>query len=471
MAKRHKYKSSFAADSPEFANAEAQIRETLPNSLILIAASRFWIMGYILGLVRVVYSDAVDTQAVTLGPDRLPLLLLNPLYCAKLQAAGEYNMRFVLMHEASHLTAEHLHTRMAGRNPEIWTLATECWINNRVQLMMGSGNSGSKTSRGPMPSIKDVDENGNEVLLEQGVNPKTVYEKYKKDLAGQGVTPVSFDDFLHTDEACYRELCRMAKPPVDMNNSAGCEHGPSDGDGQGNLPMDQEAVDQVVGDMLSHAVKAALAGNENAKNELLDLADHTEGENAVKAMGKLGLEALRGNQIELRKPVDYWAHHVESKMASLLEQAYKPQINHRVSAIDMITGRDPQIVLRGNKPVRRVLICIDTSGSMPDTLLKFFEDKIGREDGVEAEYVTFDVQVHQLNNGGHMVGGGGTDLHQLVEYAESPDTPYDAVVVVTDAFVDAVHPQEPDKWIFLVTPGGSKRLEEQMAEVDFFYLS
>lgn len=446
----------------------------IKNARMLIAASDAVIEGTVLGACRYVPTTAVPTLAVTVGGDGLPLFLYNPDYTLQLLDGGPNGLIFVIVHEGGHLIKRHLQTPMIGRNAEVWQLATETHLNDWVQRQIAakSGDASSrKAARAPMPRIKVTDENGNVTLEEQGVNPEKVYQKYRKDLNDQGKDPVSYDDFIKTDEACYRELMRMAKPPVKMNEKSGCQHQPGEGGSDPHeLPLDEEAIDNIVGEALDHALKSAIAGDERAKRELLELEGRSEGEKAEKMIGRLGLGAFRGEKV-LPKIVDGWKQHVADKMASLLEEDFRPRVNHRVEAVNRIYDLDPQIVFRGDKPLRTGLLIGDTSGSMGTHAIKWFASKCGQEEGLVLDIWAIDTQLYPVKMGTPLQGGGGTNFESVVEYCKSLQDPYDFVLMFTDGYVAPWHPHEPDKWTVLLTPDGNRQLEEQMPEVDFYHLT
>lgn len=442
----------------------------IKNARMIIAAmERGMLESMILGCMRHLPTTAVPTMAVTIGGDGLPLFLYNPHYTLQLHAGSPNGVQFVLVHEAGHILLRHLQTPTRGRNIEVWTLATECRLNDWVQIQLApkvSNSHSSRTARAPLPVIKD--ENG--VLQEQGINPKKIYDSYRDDLKKQGKDFVPYDDFIKTDEACYRELMRMAKPPIHKNKTSGCAHQPGEGGADPHeLPLDEEAVDQIVSDVLDAAVKAA-ANDEGLRQELLDLEGRSEGEKASRMIGRLGLGALRGEAIEMRE-TNAWGYYLQQKMASLLEEDQRLRVNKRLVAIDMYFDRDPTFVYQGDKPLKTGLLLCDTSGSMDTSALTWFTDRAGCEPGLVLDIWAVDTQMYPVKFGEALQGGGGTDFDSVVEYVRAMDQPYDFVVMYTDGYVNPFHPHEPDKWAVLLTPDGNKSLAAQMPEVEFFELS
>ena len=441
----------------------------IKNARMIISASDAFIESMLIGTCRHVPTTAIPTMAVTLGGDGLPLFLYNPHYTLQLHAGSPNGVQFVIVHEGGHLLMRHLVTPMRGRDAEVWTLATECrlndWVQRQVAAKVNDGSNG-RTSRAPLPVIKD--ENGN--LQKQGIDPKEIFDKYRDDLKKQSKDSIPYEDFVKTDEACYRELMRMAKPPINKNKNSGCSHQPGeDGGDPHDLPLDEEAIDQLVSEVLDAAVKAA-GSDERARRELLDLEQRVEGDKASKAIGRLGLGALRGEAIEMRE-TNTWGYYLQQKMASLLEDDERLQVNKRLVALDQHYDRDPSFTYLGDKPVKTGLLLCDTSGSMDTNALKWFTERAGCEPGLVLDIWAVDTQMYPAKYGEPLQGGGGTDFDSVVEFVRAMDQPYDFVVMYTDGYVNPFHPHEPQKWSVLLTPDGNKGLAEQMPEVEFFELS
>lgn len=109
-----------------------------------------------------------------------------------------------------------------------------------------------------------------------------------------------------------------------------------------------------------------------------------------------------------------------------------------------------------------LVIAYDTSGSMPAGVVEWMTELVGRIEGVEAHWLSFDGVVMPFEPGQAVLGGGGTSFQAVVDYVEGrtalDGVPFeeraDAVVVLTDGHAPHVTPAEPDKWIWLITPSG-----------------
>lgn len=407
-------------------------------------------------------TTAVDTMAVMLLADGTAALLYNPYFTVDLGIEGA---RFVLFHESRHLIYRHLYAEPELATDDLFRHACEIGINHDTKVRL---------DRLELPKIPVKDEDGNPVvdakgtpkLVPTGIDPQAEYAKYAKDLKGQGLTPVSYEKFVETDMTCYTELKRMAKPPTPPSLQICLHHGGgSDGmDGGGQVPMDADTAEELVKEALRSLMGQALAGSEAARRELLELADRTEGtsERAAKLWGDMGLGRLRGQTLATRR-VDWWKQWFNDVMASRLIDGERLTYNKKRGALDLMLGNDPILSRRGQEEEKLALIAIDTSGSIPDHVLNYLTQLVGFTDGVQFEWVAFDGVVTPFKPGEKVIGGGGTNFQNVVDYAEGRlsvdgqrlDSHPDVVVMLTDGYAPEVRPAEPDKWIWLITEHGT----------------
>ncbi|QFG27111.1 hypothetical protein F7P10_17195 [Actinomadura sp. WMMB 499] len=380
-------------------------------------------------------TTAVGTAAVVASGDGTCLLLYNPDFFAGIGIEG---VRFVLFHEARHLVQRHLLADPDLRADPVFTLACEVTINHVALARLG----------GALPEI-----GGRPV----GISPRTVYGAYVRDLREQGLDPARYEEWADTDMSVYRELRRMRNPP-----GAGtvCVHVLLD-------VLDGETVAGVGGDVLRSVLIAARRGDRTARDELLDLLRRTEGATATtdRIWGDLGAHALRGRTSATRR-VDWWQRWLVDVLGSKLAEGERLVYPKKRGALLAALGHEPMLARRGPQRVKTLVIALDMSGSMPAGVVEWLSGLVGRIDGVEADWVAFDAGVKPFRPGEPLRGGGGTDFSAVQTYAEDRDEPVDAVVVVTDGHAEPIGPAEPDKWIWLITPGGHEwpeRREPSMA--------
>jgi hypothetical protein len=392
---------------------------------------------------------AIPTAAVVATGDGSCALLYNPFFFDEIGLDG---VKFVLFHEARHLMHRHLYVDDDLASDPVFTLAAEVAINH-VALV--------RLERSSLPRRTSLDDDGNPVTEPVGVDPGQVYQAYHADLREQGLNPLPYGEFVHTDLTVYGELRRMAGlRPIPM---AFCIHlSGAGGDGEG-VPMDPETVEQLGGEVLREVLRAALRGNPAAREELLDLADRTAdaGERLDRMWGSLGLDKLRGQTPRTRR-VDWWQRWLTDVLASKLEDGERLVYPKKHGAVLLALGHEPMLTRRGPQRTKVVLAAFDTSGSMSDAVVQWLTTLVGQTDGVESHWLSFDGQVMPFVPGERVTGGGGTNFQNVVDYAEGRlevngkrlDVEPDAIIMLTDGYAPAVTPTDPDRWIWLITDGG-----------------
>ncbi|MHA6759997.1 DUF2201 family putative metallopeptidase [Streptacidiphilus sp. PAMC 29251] len=377
---------------------------------------------------------AVDTAAVVASGDGTCLLLYNPDFFVALGLGG---VKFVLFHEARHLIQRHLFADPELREDPVFTVATEVTVNHVALHRLG---------RSTLPLL-----DGEPV----GIDPRTIHQLYTADLARQGLDAVPYEEFTDTDHGCYVELKRMAHPPVPVPR---CVHLDP-----GGVPTDPETVAAVASSVLLNVLLAARRGNRTAEQELLDLMRRTEdgSTGAARIWGDLGAGALRGQTVRTRR-VDWWQRWLVDVLASKLREGERLVYPKKRGAILTALGHEPMLARRGPVRDRVLVIAFDTSGSMPDPVVRWLTELVGQIDGVEAHWLSFDARVMPFKPGERVLGGGGTSFQAVADYVEGRTTVDgqlfeerpDAVVMVTDGYAPPVTPADPDRWIWLITEGG-----------------
>ncbi|MEU6306003.1 DUF2201 family putative metallopeptidase [Streptomyces chartreusis] len=392
-------------------------------------------------------TTAVDTAAVAASGDGTCLLLYNPGFFVRLGLDG---VKFVLFHEARHLVHRHLFTDPELREDPVFELACEVSINHVALIRLG---------REQLPLLEG---------RPTGVDPREVYAAYRADLTAHGLEPVAYETFTETDMRVYGELKRMHRPPVPARRL--CVHLQD-----GAVPADQETVDGVASSALLNALLAARRGHAGAERELLELMGRSEEGNprAAKLWGNLGAGALRGETARTRT-VDWWQRWLVDVLGSKLRDGERLVYPKKRGALLAALGQDPMLARRGPVRDKVLVIAYDTSGSMPAHVIDWLTELVGRIDGVEAHWLSFDAVVMPFAAGERVYGGGGTSFHVVADYVEGRtqvngrrlDVVPDAVVVLTDGHAPPITPAEPEKWIWLITEGGSEWPETHNPAMD-----
>ncbi|CAM3157296.1 DUF2201 family putative metallopeptidase [Stackebrandtia soli] len=398
-------------------------------------------------------TTAIPTAAVAATGDGTCMLLYNPDFFV---ALGPEGVKFILYHEARHLIQRHLYVEKELRSDPIFTVATEVTINHVVLTRLG---------RTGLPVHRDADMTDSSEQV--GIDPRTIHGMYVSDLQEQGLEPLAYREFVDTDMSVYAELRRMTNPPIPP---VLCIHMGEDCDGEG-VPLDDETVGRLGADVLAEVMRQARNGNTFAREELLEMADRTEGggDRLRRLWGSLGLAALRGETPATRK-VEWWKRWLIDTLASKLRDGERLVYPKKLGAVMLSLGMEPMLSRRGRERVKVVLIAIDTSGSMPDEVVQWLTTLVGQTDGVETHWLSFDGTVMPFVPGQPVLGGGGTSFQNVVDYAEGRyaidgelfDTRFDAAIMVTDGYAPIVKPRDPDRWIWLITEGGDDWPERQL---------
>lgn len=393
-------------------------------------------------------TTAIDTAAVVASGDGTCLLLFNPGFFVGLGLDG---VKFVLFHEARHLVHRHLFADPELHDDPVFELAAEVSINH-VALV--------RLDRRELPLLDG---------RPTGIDPRTVYEHYRADLTAHGLEPVSYETFTETDLRVYGELKRMHRPPVPERRL--CVH-LADG---APVPADQETVDAVTSSALLNSLLAARRGHAGAERELLDLMDRTQdgSARAARIWGNLGAGMLRGETTRTRT-VHWWQRWLVDVLGSKLRDGERLVYPKKRGALLAALGQDPMLARRGPVRDKVLVIAYDTSGSMPHHVITWLTELVGRIDGVQAHWLSFDAFVMPFAPGERVYGGGGTSFQAVADYVEGrtevngrrfDETP-DAVVMLTDGYAPPITPAEPDKWIWLITEGGDEWPETHTPAMD-----
>ncbi|WP_367319547.1 hypothetical protein [Streptomyces sp. HUAS ZL42] len=382
-------------------------------------------------------TTAVDTAAVVASGDGTCLLLYNPGFFVGLGLDG---VKFVLFHEARHLVHRHLFADPDLRDDPVFELAAEVSINHVAMVRL---------DREELPLLDG---------RPTGVDPRQVYDAYWEDLTTHGLEPVTYETFTETDMRVYGELKRMHSPPVPERRM--CVHLED-----GWVPADQETVDAVTSSALLNSLLAARRGHTGAERELLDLMGRTEdgSARAAKIWGNLGAGMLRGETTRTRT-VHWWQRWLVDVLGSKLRDGERLVYPQKRGALLAALGQDPMLARRGPVREKVLVVAYDTSGSMPQHVITWLTELVGRIDGVEAHWLSFDAVVMPFKPGERVYGGGGTSFQVVADYVEGRtevngrrfDVTPDAVVMLTDGYAPPITPAEPDKWIWLITEGGDE---------------
>lgn len=470
--------------------------DLLLQASMLINAGVSQLGSLVLDICYRAWTTAIPTFAVALASDGFPILMLNPNFAVDLAAPKRTSrgqasqvtpgsgpaqdldpsgLVFVLLHEASHLLFKHLiRTDLAGNSGII---ASEATINYFVHgLLKNSGRPGAwRESTRWLPTYPKARDLGARIppgprkrraRARIGVDPWLVWREYRDALTQAGMVPLPLEDFYASDAECLRQLERLPQPPEGSRSP--CLHtGPgtdealhSTGAGTGSgapagkdppgvdlVVIDQLATDDAIGEVLTRAIALSLRGHADPalRSELLRLAEATP--QAVDRWRDLGLASLKGEPTSTRR-VDWWLQWLHTQLASRLMESDRLVWDRSITW-------ETRLAYVGDDEKFHLLIALDTSGSIPDVVLESFIDLVGTSDAFDAHWICFDHRALPFTPGDPLVGRGGTDFTVIDDYAAELEEPPDAVIVLTDGYAAPLLPREPDRWIWLILPGGN----------------
>lgn len=148
-------------------------------------------------------SEDLPTMAVTIKGDGVVRMIFNPTFTVQLESTA---VEFVLSHEAQHVLLAHLLAGSILNQDEYWTIATEATINYRVKKLF--------------PGLREIPGGG--------VDPKNVYDRYRRKSRELEQSFVSIEELYSTDRDCYAHLKRTQ---TSLRGYTACQLGGGDGQG------------------------------------------------------------------------------------------------------------------------------------------------------------------------------------------------------------------------------------------------
>lgn len=397
------------------------------------------ISSIVVGMCHLVItrSPAIKTFAVKLTGDGNPMLMVNPDF---INLIGADQAVFALTHEAYHLLLVHLYSDPILMKNQNWITAQEAVINYRIM----------KHVKLPLIVIDD------KVAI---VDPDKVYEQYRDAMKKENLSPVSKEQFYETDMGCFAHLEQLPKQ-IQPKNAGNCVHASDNSPGTDEAdkaaPMDPTEVSKFMDKVLSATVQAAKNGRPGAQEEILGWMDASP--EASQTWGDLGAGALRGETTKSAK-TDMWARWTAEAMASRMRDGNKWRYNRKIPF-------NPRVSASGKQPKKYGAVFVDASGSMHQAVLDKVATMIGDLDDIDVEWHSFDGEVWPFKTGEPFRGGGGTSFQIIEDHVvhggnrkgqEEPccEEDLDFVLVLTDGYAPEIDPSDPDKWIWLIVPGGT----------------
>lgn len=359
------------------------------------------------GTVRSI-TDSIPTAAVGLRGGQILFMVNEDFFLRELRTISQRIA--VLKHETLHLVFKHLFRELIRKDPELMNLAADIVVN---QYIGGWDLPSSAVTLSTFPDMK----------LKAG----------------------------ETMEYYYKRLEELKRK---NNGEAG-----TDG---ADYPLSQEAFDRIYGGQ-RHSDHSAWGDEASAQehpglrealeNQLMNAAART----SKKMYGTLPGVIQRAIDLirESRKPRVDW-----KRLLRLFTSSHgKTYVAHTMKRISKRFGTRPGIRIRR---LNRVVVVIDTSGSIDNSTLQLFMAEVQgiRRTGAEITLIESDCavqQVYMYRRGREVAikGGGGTNFDPAFEYINSGRSgSFDACIYLTDGVAPAptIKPRPPLLWI--LTPDG-----------------
>ena len=371
--------------------------------LELLDGHPFW--GHLLLHVQLVPALSLPTLAAT---DCRNHIWYNPKFTHHLDFR---QLGFVLAHEIGHHVFESL-ARREGRNPHLWNCATDHAINRMVAAMESDRGPLYRPPAGNVPGLGDV-----RPLLDKrfdGMTAEQIYDKLWEESPPTEAITITL------------ELPRGPAPGKIADHRGGIDV---------HLPNRPSAADRgVLLDRLSAAVAAHRAS-----------AHHGE--------LPAGVERLVDGLLPPTVPWQRLLSRYVGEMQTRQDYSYA-RPNRRWLMEDLLVpgphSEDPG----------RVVVAIDTSGSVSPKLLQAMASELGRLNML-VPYITVliadaqvhtEVPTHQLHaflQRQTFAGGGGTSHKPVFEWIAKRRLQPELFIGLTDLFSDfpAVKPTYPVVWI------------------------
>ena len=318
-------------------------------------------------------------EVPTMAVDHRWRLYINPEF---IEGLSTDQAAAVLYHELLHLLRNH-HDRRGERNPDLWNVATDLEINDDV-----------REAKLPLP---------------EGVLYPEQFQ---------------FDPGLLAETYYQSILANATVIQIQVKQIPG---GGQDGSGAGGRKGDWELSD-------------AEDGVSEAQGEVIRRQVAEAIQEAVKNRGTVPGHLQRWAEAVLTPKVN-WRAVLRSLVRRGLAQA-QGRSDYRLDGRNRRAAVSPVILPRLRSPLPRLLVLVDTSGSMSDSELSQALTEIGgitRSLGVAVDVASGDTQLETFQRGildprkVQLRGGGGTDLGRiLTELGEKGR--WDLAVVLTDGY-------------------------------------
>ncbi|MFZ4617692.1 MAG: VWA-like domain-containing protein [Rectinemataceae bacterium] len=386
--------------------------EIARSAITLLGKEPFY--AHILGAISRVETTKIETCGVRQIKGTIELAVNPQFFLTKLK---QMERVAVLKHEIMHIALGHLRRRDPKRQPMIENIAMDLVVNQLVPPW-------------PLPE--------NAVMLS------------------------SFPDFKadQTFEHYYALLSKI----LENMKQKGWEPGEKDGNEGGNLTKQESSLAKHYGKDMPGNHEWAETGKGLTEAEKI-IADAIVGQIVINAAERCSakergtlpagiLEEIEALRKQKTSKVD-WRRQLRIFSASCGRSKLKATVMRRSKRFGSFPG------IRTRR-YHRILVAVDTSGSVGNKELNLFFAEISRiwRTGTEVFILEADAEIGKAYEytgkfSGTVTGRGGTDFTPVVEYARENRSKYDGLIYFTDGFAPCPDRGPAMRMLWMITENGS----------------
>ena len=386
-------------------------------------------LGFLVMSTEYFFTDDINTMAATtIGGNKIYVneKFINETLKNRAQRA------FVIAHECLHIFLEHIGRQTENAyDPQLWNVATDYCINSYLVEL------NNKQIEMPVFGLYDV--------KFKGMSSDEIYHK-----------------LLEENDNNAQQAAAAHGAGMDPNEMGDGQGG--NGNGKGQCPMDE------VG-------KEPMSDAEKIENQQKCAAALGQSDiNAIKQMGSGAADLVRAFEDLIDPKIPWTSMLREFVTTSARTHSTYNRISRRSSGNVIFPSMTGDHI--------RVAFGIDTSGSMSNEdlteAMTELHSIIEDFDSWEVMLMSCDTEAHEIGvysseDGDDwtsvdkgLVGGGGTEMSVMIEYANEVEDPYNVLIIVTDGYV----PEEPMDAevedmpvIAVVTSAGNKDLKLEKCDI------
>lgn len=387
-------------------------------------------MGFLVLSTEYHYTNEIPTMAATTHGGR-NRVFIGTKWTSELKIK---EIAFVIAHEIMHIFFQHLGRQTQhGYNPQVWNIATDFCINTSLVESADDIRSLDKKVLFQMPKIGLIDKKYS------GMSADAIYHELMKDAKNNP-----------------DKIVAQFGTPMDGEGQGG-----SDGEGSSGMRPFDELQTQQVSDADAAKLQQQLSASLAQDN---DLDSHKN-----RGSGVANLIRQFEDLLEHKIP---W----QTLLRDFITESSKNRYTYNRPSRKSYSSEIVFPTMTGN--TINLVFGVDTSGSMS---AKDLAEALSELQGICEEFddwivnlISCDTQAHHIGEYNSeegddfstidksLVGGGGTQMHPMIEFANDMEEAPAVCIIITDGYVD---PNEMDEAVddipvlVLVTEDGNQDLE------------